>query len=165
MNTNRSVDKKEFKVSYYGASVSFEWYSMEAILKELENNKSCFGKIVKMEKATKAGIREYYKKNNENLGKHARFFAYIKFFSINGNSYGIVAGKTNYNNPDLLFDRKNGEKDKRFARTILENLNSVVWDETIIIVNHKSSVSEEADKQEALFIECYLQRKFNLFDS
>ena len=89
---------------------------------------------------------------------------YILTPNINGKNYGIVAGKTNYINPDLLFDSKNGEEDNRYARIFLENSSDAKWSETIVIVNHESSVSEEADNQAALFIECYLQRKFNLLD-
>ena len=47
----------------------------------------------------------------------------------------------------------------------LNNLSGAEWSETIVIVNHESSASEYADNQAALFIECYLQRKFNLLDS
>lgn len=122
MNKNINVDKEDFTVSCYEVSLPFEWYSMEYILKELENSKVYFGNMVKMEKATKA-------------------------------------------NPDLLFDSKNGEEDNRYAGIFLENLSDAKWSETIVIVNHESSASEEADNQAALFIECYLQRKFNLLDS
>lgn len=165
LDKNINVDKEDFTVSCYEVSLPFEWYSIEYILKELENSKASFGNIVKMEKATKAKIRKYYKDNKEKLGKNTRFFTYIKFFDINGKNYGIVAGKTNYTNPDLLFDSRNGEEDNRYARIFLEDLSDAKWSETIVIVNHKSSVSENADNQAALFIECYLQRKFNLLDS
>ena len=77
----------------------------------------------------------------------------------------IVAGKTNYSNPDLLFDDWKDKKDHRYARIFLKNTSDAAWSDTIIIVNHKPSASEEEDKQAALFIECYLQRKFNLFNS
>ena len=78
MNKKINANKAKFTISCYGVELPFEWYSMEYILKELENSKLYFRNVVKME---------------------------------------------------------------------------------------KSSASEEADNQAALFIECYLQRKFNLLDS
>ena len=101
------------------------------------------------------------------LGENTRFFAYIKFFTYDGKDYGLVSGKTNYNNPDLSFDylsSNEGKEDNRFARIFLEQEN-VKWCNTIVIVNHKASPQEENDNKEALFIECFLQRKFNLFNS
>ena len=163
MNKNVGADKDKFTISCYGIELPFEWYSMEYILKELRNSK--LKNVVKMEKATKAKIKKYYKENKENLGENNRFFTYIKFFNVNGKNYGIVAGKTNYTNPDLLLDSRNGEKDNRYARIFLNNPSGAEWSETIVIVNHESSASEYADNQAALFIECYLQRKFNLLDS
>ena len=165
MNKNVGADKDKFTISCYGIELPFEWYSMEYILKELGNSKLYFKNVVKMEKATNEKIKKYYKENEENLGENNRFFIYIKFFNVNGKNYGIVAGKTNYTNPDLLFDSRNGEKDNRYARIFLNNLSGAEWSETIVIVNHESSASEYADNQAALFIECYLQRKFNLLDS
>ena len=147
-----------FTVSHGGVSLPLEMYSMEYILKELENNKLYFGEIRTIEHATKAKIKNCRKGKNE-------YFAYIKFFSINGKSYGIVAGKTNYSNHDLSFDDWKDENDHRYARIFLRDTRGAKWSETIIIVNHKPSASEEEDKQAALFIECYLQRKFNLFNS
>lgn len=154
---SENINGKKFKVSHGGVSLRFEWYSKEYILKEL-TNKSYFGEIIEIEQATKLKIKNCRKGKNE-------YFAYIKFFSINGKSYGIVAGKTNYSNPDLSFDDWKDENDHRYARIFLRDTRGAKWSETIIIVNHKPSASEEEDKQAALFIECYLQRKFNLFNS
>ena len=130
---------------------------MEYIKNELEND-TYLGDIITIEQAKKAKIKNCRTGKNE-------YFAYIKFFSINGKSYGLVAGKTNYSNPDLLFDDWKDKKDHRYARIFLRDTRGAKWSETIIIVNHKPSASEEDDKQAALFIECYLQRKFNLFNS
>ena len=150
MNKNVGADKDKFTISCYGIELPFEWYSMEYILKELGNSKLYFKNVVKMEKATNEKIKKYYKENEENLGENNRFFIYIKFFNVNGKNYGIVAGKTNYTNPDLLFDSRNGEKDNRYARIFLNNLSGAEWSETIVIVNHESSASEYADNQAAL---------------
>lgn len=155
---SENINGKTFKVSHGGVNLPFEMYSMEYIWKELKNNESYFGEIIKIDQATKVKIRNCRKGKNE-------YFAYIKFFSINGKSYGIVAGKTNYSNPDLSFDDWKDENDHRYARIFLRDTRGAKWSETIIIVNHKPSASEEEDKQAALFIECYLQRKFNLFNS
>ena len=155
---SENINGETFPVSHGGVSLPFEWYSKEYILKELTNNASYFGDIIEIKQATKAKIKSCRKGKNE-------YFAYIKFFSINGKSYGIVAGKTNYSNPDLLFDDWKDKKDHRYARIFLKNTSDSAWSDTIIIVNHKPSASEEEDKQAALFIECYLQRKFNLFNS
>ena len=74
MNKKISADKEKFTISCYGVELPFEWYSMEYILKELDNNKLYFRNVVKMEKATKAKIKKYYKENKENLGENNRFF-------------------------------------------------------------------------------------------
>ena len=162
---SENINGKTFKVTHGGVSLPFEMYSMEYIWKELKNKKSYFGKITKIEQATKEEITDYYRYNKKDLGEHTRHFAYIKFFHVNDKDYGLVAGKTNYTSPDLLFDGLDGKKDHRYARIFLNDTPGAEWCETIIIVNHKPSASEEEDKQAALFIECYLQRKFNLFNS
>lgn len=158
---NETIKNGEtFWVSHGGVSLPFELYPMEYIKNELEND-TYLGDIITIEQAKKAKIKNCRTGKNE-------YFAYIKFFSINGKSYGLVAGKTNYSNPDLLFDDWKDKKDHRYARIFLRDMkktSDAAWSETIIIVNHKPSASEEDDKQAALFIECYLQRKFNLFNS
>jgi len=155
---------KKFEISCYGTNLPFKLYSIDYIWEELNNNKELFGSITKIEKATKTKIKDYYN-ISPHLKEHSRFFAYIKFCNDNSEQYGIVGGKTNYANPDLSFDTINPQKkDNRYARNFLQK-QKIDWDETIIIVNHKTAESAEADEQEALFLECYLQRKFNLFDS
>ena len=156
--------KKIFNVSCNGIQLPFELYSIDYILDELDKNKELFGSVKKIENATKAKIKQFYGERNVTQDEHVRYFAYIKFFNYKGECYGIVGGKTNYIYPDLNFDMKKDEKDNRYARNFL-HIKGINWDETIIIVNHRPSNSEEADKQEALFIECYLQRLFNLFAS
>ena len=157
---------REFNVSCYGVELPFKFFSIDYIWKELNRNKELYGRVIKMENVSKAIIKKYYNEHSEELGKNSRHFAYIKFCNYNGECYGIVGGKTNYTNPDLSFDGTNNQsqKDNRYARNFLDN-NKMKWDKTIIIINHKPSNSEEADKKEAFFIECYLQRIFNLFES
>lgn len=155
---------KEFNISCYGVELPVELYSIDYIWEELNKNKELFGIVEKIENATKSKIKLFYKENQKNLEKNSHYFAYIKFFNLDGELYGIVGGKTNYTNPDLSFDEKEDETDNRYSRNFL-NKERLKWDKTIIIVNHKPSGSEKADNQEALFIECYLQRIFNLFES
>lgn len=155
---------KEFYVSCHGTELPLELYSLDYIWDKLNKNKNLFGMLVKMESATKAKIKQLYNGNSNELGKNTRYFAYIKFFKHNRESYGIVGGKTNYTNPDLNFDMKKAKNDNRYSRNFLHT-KGLNWDETIIIVNHKPTDSEEADEKEALFVECYLQRIFNLFES
>lgn len=154
----------EFNISCYGTELPFELYSIDYIWEKINKSKELFGMIIKMEKATKTKIKQFYDENNKDLGKNSRYFAYIKFCNYNGECYGIVGGKTNYTSPDLNFDMKRDKKDNRYSRNFLHT-EGINWDETILIVNHKPAVSEEADEQEALFVECYLQRIFNLFES
>ncbi len=167
MKNNNHFNKKEFSIKHCSLELQFEFFSLEYILSELEKRKELFGSFVKIENATKADVKKYYSENKKNLGKNARFFAYIKFFTYDGKDYGLVGGKTNYTNPDLSFDYLNSNKEKednRFARIFLKQEN-LEWSNTIVIVNHKASSQEENDNKEALFVECFLQRRFNLFNS
>ena len=74
---SENINGETFPVSHGGVSLPFEWYSKEYILKELTNNASYFGDIIEIKQATKAKIKSCRKGKNE-------YFAYIKFFSING---------------------------------------------------------------------------------
>lgn len=157
-------NKKEYEILFAGVNLSYELYTLEYIWDELNNNKQLFGPLEKIESVTRSKIREYGKKLNE----HSRHYAYIKFCydQEDKKCYGLVGGKSNYTYPDLSFDELNNQSkpDNRYARNFLSQQEKK-WAETIIIVNHKPSSSEEKDKQAAFFLECYLQRKFNLFDS
>lgn len=155
---------KEFNITIYDIELPFELYSIDYIFEELKKNKELFGMVRIMENATKQKIKNFYKEHLDDIGENARYFSYIKFFEYDGEYYGIVGGKTNYTNPDLSFDEKKDIKDKRYARNFLDN-EGLKWNETILIINHKPSASEEADEQAALFVECYIQRIFNLFES
>lgn len=165
MKSNDQFSKNEFSVKCYNLQLPFEFFTLEYILSELEKRKELFGSFVKIENSTKAKIKKYYKENKKSLGENTRFFAYIKFFTYNGTDYGLIGGKTNYSNPDLNFDYLNlNKKDNRFARIFL-NQDNLEWSNTIVIVNHKTTKRKENDNKEALFVECFLQRTFNLFDS
>lgn len=162
-------DIKEFQISFSDVTLlPYELYSIDYIWEELKKHEEVFGPLEKMEHATKTSIKKYYRDQGSLNNNHSRHFAYIKFCYDyeDKKCYGLVGGKTNYTYPDLNFDELNNQfkKDNRYARNFL-NQKGIKWAETIIIVNHKPSTSEETDKQEALFLECYLQRRFNLFDS
>ena len=92
------------------------------------------------------------------------FFAYIKFCNVNGDKYGLVGGKTNYTSPDLDFSKNYENSSTSFARKYLSN-NNLDWDKTVIIIEHIPTHDKESDDEMALFIECFLQREFNLFES
>ena len=165
MKNNDCFSTNEFSIKHCGSKLPFEFFSLEYILSELEKHKELFGSIVKIENATRASIKKYYEENKNSLGENTRFFAYIKFFTYDGKDYGLVGGKTNYGNLDLSFDYLNSnKKDNRFARIFLKQEN-LKWSNTIVIVNHKETLQKENDNKEALFIECFLQRRFNLFNS
>lgn len=148
-------------MSYCGMELPFKLYSFKYIWDELNKNKNLFGSIVQVNDADNKKITKCC-----NLEQHTRFFTYIKFCIYDGKRYGIVGGKTNYTAPDIRFDKLNNltKKDNRYARNFLRQ-KDIEWDKTIIIVNHKPTNSDEEDNQAALFLECYLQRKFNLFES
>ena len=89
---------------------------------KLNKNQKLFGSIKMIKNATKAEIKNYNNDTN-NLKKHSRHFAYIKFCydCKEKKSYGIVGGKTNYTYPDLSFDELKNQikKDNRYARNFV----------------------------------------------
>ena len=93
-----------------------------------------------------------------------KFFTYIKFFiEIETNkTYGLIGGKTNYNSPDIsLHDEE--ENERRFGRLFMKsNKDKYKMSNMILVVHHKT---KDEDSMQAVFIERYVQRKYNLFDS
>lgn len=139
----------------------FKLFNIDLIksrLEELKKDDNTINNFYVLDEAEKKKIkRKGYQSN-------ARFFAYIKFLSVNGCKYGLVGGKTNYTNPDLDFSKEYGSSKTSFARKLLQE-NNLNWDKTIIIIEHIPAKNEKHDQEMALFIECFLQREFNLFDS
>ena len=98
------------------------------------------------------------------------YFAYIKFFKINGNRYGLVAGKTKSKlvNPkghsDVNFTKnlKYAPKTKWNAKEFL-NINKLDWEKEIILIIIPKL--ENQNDKEARKIEKWLQQEFNLFGS
>ena len=91
-----------------------------------------------------------------------KFFTYIKFFidTDTNKIYGLIGGKTNYNSPDIsLHDEK--ENERRFGRLFMKS-DKYKMSNIILVVHHKTV---DEDSMQAFFIEKYVQRKYNLFDS
>ena len=92
------------------------------------------------------------------------YSTYIKFFiEIETNkTYGLIGGKTNYNSPDIsLHDEE--ENERRFGRLFMKsNKDKYKMSNMILVVHHKT---KDEDSMQAVFIERYVQRKYNLFDS
>lgn len=138
----------------------FKLFNIDVIknkLEELKQAENPISNFYELNDATKGKIR------NKTYQDNARFFAYIKFININGDKYGLVSGKTNYTSPDLDFSKDYGNSLTSFARKFLSYKN-LDWDDTIIIIEHTPANNKESDNEMALFIECFLQREFNLFD-
>lgn len=137
----------------------FKLFSIDVIksrLEQLKDADNLISNFYELDKATKKKIREKSYQDN------ARFFAYIKFLNVSGDKYGLVGGKTNYTSPDLEFTKDYKNSKTSFAKKFL-SYNDLNWDDTIIIIEHIST-NKESDEEMALFIECFLQREFNLFD-
>ena len=138
----------------------FELFHIDVIksrLEELKEADNPISNFYELDKVTNKKIRKKGYQDN------ARFFAYIKFLNINGDKYGLVGGKTNYTSPDLDFSKDYGNSLTSFARKFLSD-KDLNWDDTIIIIEHIPTNNKESDNEMALFIECFLQREFNLFD-
>lgn len=165
MESNLKNERKFFKFTYYGLTLEFELFTKSFILKklqELENAKiippvKCIS--IPKEKCPFEKLEKYYKDEQENK---RYYFAYIKFFEYEGSKYGLVGGKTNYRYPDINFDKSSDT----IARTFLKT-NGYDWCREVVIVNYnEENIKDQtkADKQ-ARFLERFLQRNFNLFDS
>ncbi len=159
---------EEFEITIHNVSLNFEFFTKEYIHEELAKiiDEDLVKEFTIPEEKPFAEIRAFYSSKKDLISRH---FSYIKFFKdTEGELYGLVGGKTNYCNLDIRFDyldndKKNG--DNRISRIFLDKAKNLEWDRNIIIVNHNISSMDKVDDQEARFIETFLQRKFNLFDS
>ena len=80
----------------------------------------------------------------------------------------LVGGKTNYPNPDISFDlisKKSQKQDNRISRIFLDMNAKFRYSRKVLIINHKPKLDKSSDNQQALFLETYVQRTFNLLDS
>lgn len=152
-----------FNVLYKKLELEFELFTIEYICSELEKQKDCFESIHRImipERNMAKCFREIYMDGEK---EKYHFFSYIKFFEYKGLKYGLVGGKTNYSRPDISFDYL-GKKDNRISRTFLDN-NHLRWSREVIIINHTPYLERHVDEKQTIFIECFLQRRFNLFNS
>lgn len=169
MNNKKTLNSKLFTINYYGLNINIELFTKEYIyskLKEYERENYFNIDNIMSIPSTKPfkNFKTKYIDRNQNEIYH--FFTYIKFFKdLDGQEYGLVGGKTNYYDPDIRFDYIDNEKDHRFARHFLYN-NKLQWSKNIIIINHNKYLNNrEKDEQQALFLEYFVQRQFNLFKS
>ncbi len=158
-------ERNIFEIEYYDMKLKFEWYTKNFILAKLDELKedgiisSVKTIVIPNQRGAFKNLKNYY--NEEQEGKRY-FFAYIKLFKWDNKEYGIVGGKTNYRNPDINFDKET----QSIARTFLRN-NKCEWSREIIVVNYideNFGDKKKADRQ-VRFLECFLQRQFNLLDS
>ncbi len=154
------MDSKYFDIEIAGESLKFQFYTLEYIFKDLQ-------KIFKDESVKKYDLSPETKEKWSQIRKdninEAKFFSYIKFFYDEEakEKFGIIGGKTNYNYPDIAFDEL-GDNDKRFGRIFLSNKEKYKACYEVIVIHHRKVVD---DNMLAIFIERYIQRKYNLFDS
>jgi len=163
LSKSEEKNSRIFKVLYKGLELEFELFTIDYIYSELKKQKKEFEsihKIIVPDKNIEKSLREIYIDGKQ---KKYHFFSYIKFFEYQGVKYGLVGGKTNYPRPDISFDYLE-KNDNRISRTFLDN-EHLQWSREVIILNHTSGLEKHDDDKQAKFIECFVQRKFNLFDS
>ena len=156
------MGSKTFNVKAAGLTLPYEFYTFDDIQEDL---KKTFGNQVKSYDMSIDNKWSQIRKGNY---AGAKFFTYIKFFiDIETKEiYGLIGGKTNYDNPDiLLYDVE--ENEHRFGRLFVqtedENKKEKYKMSNLILVIHHNATDE--DSLQAIFIERYVQRKYNLFDS
>ena len=165
MDKLSNKESKFFEITYYDLKLKFELFSIDYIfdkLKIFEQDKIIFS-VHRLQIPNKKPFRSFKEIYIDASNKERyHFFAYIKFFVYEGQKYGLVGGKTNYLYPDISFDYK---KNGGISRFFLCEKN-FQWHNEIIIVNHKSFLNDrKKDERQAIFLEKFLQRQFNLFDS
>lgn len=159
-----SINSKNFSLVYDDLEFQLELYTKEYIENELNKINCITVDSVKIAAyKTPERLRKIYLDKNDQHEKY-HFFAYIKFFTYENEKYGIVGGKTNYPSCDICFDELKDENDHRIARIFLKD-KSLKWDNEVLIINHAPGKDRKTDEFQSVFIERYLQRKFNLFDS
>lgn len=153
------MESKVFDVKAAGLTLPFEFYTFDSIKDDLEK---FFGKQVEQYDMSIYKKWSQIRQGRQDQYNETKFFTYIKFFiDIETNkTYGLIGGKTNYNSPDIsLHDEK--ENERRFGRLFMKS-DKYKMSDMILVIHHKTS---EEDPMQAFFIERYVQRKYNLFDS
>ena len=73
-----------------------------------------------------------------------------------------------FEQPDIAFDilnKKSKKQDNRISRIFLDMNAKFSYSRKVLIINHKQKLDIKSDNQQALFLETYVQRMFNLLDS
>ena len=158
-----------FDIIINGLTLKFELFTYDYILQKL---KDCKGieSVVPLEIPEVKPFSELKKIYLDEEGNEKyHFFAYIKFFEReDGELFGIVGGKTNYPQPDIAFDilnKKSQKQDNRISRIFLDMNAKFSYSRKVLIINHNQKLDIKSDNQQALFLETYVQRLFNLLDS
>lgn len=154
------MNSKEFEVTVRGLNLTYTFYTKEYIFQTLDDL-NMNPKLITLDKKTRGVLRTMDLREKE---KHYHYFSFIRFFEEEGEVFGLVGGKTTYTNPDVFPDIPK-ENENRYARIFLDASKERHWHKEVLIVRHADTKSTEEDNQQALFIECFLQRTFHLFDS
>ena len=154
------MNSKEFEVTVRGLNLTYTFYTKEYIFQTLDDL-NMNPKLITLDKNTRGDLRKMDLREKE---KHSHYFSFIRFFEEEGEVFGLVGGKTTYTNPDVFPDIPK-ENENRYARIFLDASKERHWHKEVLIVRHAGTKSTEEDNQQALFIECFLQRTFHLFDS
>lgn len=114
-------------------------------------------------------VEKYYELRREDIGKNLNEeinFAYIKFaINKNGDSFGIVHGKSsfhhNYPSDVLFYDLKSDDLSKRDLKNAIDDNKLIDWDtDKIVIIKN----NDYADKEEAKQNERWIRENFNTYD-
>ena len=154
------MNSKEFDVTVGGLNLIHTFYTKKHILNTIKKMKMKY-QLIKLDKTTRRVLKEMDLRETE---KHSHYFSFIRFFEEEGEVFGLVGGKTTYTNPDVFPDKAKSSE-KRYARIFLGASPKRHWHKEVLIVRHADTKFAEEDNQQAMFIECFLQRTFHLFDS
>ena len=146
------MESKIFDVEAAGLTLQFEFYTFDSIQDDLK--KIFEGQV----KQYDMSIYKKWSQIRQDKNDETKFFIEIE----TNKTYGLIGGKTNYNSPDIsLHDEE--ENERRFGRLFMKsNKDKYKMSNMILVVHHKT---KDEDSMQAVFIERYVQRKYNLFDS
>lgn len=154
------MDRKIFEFTIDGLTYYFEFFSMEYIKNALDALGLDYF-VLDLNKAYRKALKDIAFEDEEKEKYH--FLTFIRFFEENDVQYGIVGGKTTYLYPDV-HPGKEMECEKRYSRLFVRE-NNRRWHDKVIVINHSENLERAVDESHSLFTECFIQRKFNLFDS
>lgn len=144
---------RKFEIKLGDLVLPYYFYSLE----DIQNSLKSFSDIISFEliEGDKKTIMSKLKEREK------RYFAYIKFFICDNIKYGIVGGKTNNYTSDVSFDYDYAGGLRHISRSFLIH-NNFEWYEGILLIRCKDIFTND---QQALLLESFIQRQFNLFDS